>query len=120
MSTCQRMLSEHFNISARIPGTPKKPSNCYSGLERRLGAVDIAGRQQPGSRDLFPPGPETPKKVIVVGAGISGLRAASVLRRHGVEVIVVEARDRIGGRICASAQPGKSRDLGMCLSVDRG
>lgn len=38
-------------------------------------------------------------RAIVVGAGISGLAAASALRAKGWEVSVIEARDRIGGRI---------------------
>lgn len=52
--------------------------------------------------------------VIVVGAGISGLRAASVLQRHGVGVTVLEGRaDRIGGRILTSRRHGKAaRDIG--------
>jgi NADPH-dependent 2,4-dienoyl-CoA reductase/sulfur reductase-like enzyme len=56
-----------------------------------------------------------PKKVVVVGAGIAGLRAASVLRTHGVDVVVLEARpDRIGGRIYTSRKPGRAapRDIG--------
>jgi polyamine oxidase len=38
-------------------------------------------------------------RVIVIGAGIAGLTAADAARCAGVEVLVVEARDRIGGRI---------------------
>lgn len=38
-------------------------------------------------------------RVIVVGAGIAGLTAADAARCAGAEVLVVEARDRIGGRI---------------------
>jgi monoamine oxidase len=36
--------------------------------------------------------------VIVLGAGIAGLVAAYELRKAGYEVIVLEARDRVGGR----------------------
>ena len=37
--------------------------------------------------------------VVVVGAGLSGLCAAALLTRLGVRCVVLEARDRIGGRI---------------------
>lgn len=37
--------------------------------------------------------------VIVIGAGAAGLAAATVLRESGLDVVVLEARDRIGGRI---------------------
>jgi polyamine oxidase len=58
--------------------------------------------------------PSKKQHVIVVGAGISGLRAASVLQRHGIAVTILEGRpDRIGGRICTSRRDGKgARDIG--------
>jgi len=39
-----------------------------------------------------------PKKVIVIGAGVAGLSAARILHDAGVETMVLEARDRLGGR----------------------
>ena len=37
-------------------------------------------------------------EVAVVGAGYSGLAASRHLARHGVDVLVLEARHRVGGR----------------------
>ncbi|HYX19023.1 MAG TPA: FAD-dependent oxidoreductase, partial [Nostoc sp.] len=42
-------------------------------------------------------------KVLVVGAGIAGLTAAYRLRQAGVPVDIIEARSRVGGRICSLA-----------------
>lgn len=44
------------------------------------------------------------KRVVVIGAGLSGLAAARELHTQGHEVVVVEARDRIGGRIWTSSK----------------
>lgn len=38
-------------------------------------------------------------QVVVVGAGFAGLAAATKLHRAGVDVVVVEARGRVGGRV---------------------
>src|SRR5437763_1532660 len=39
------------------------------------------------------------RSVVIVGAGIAGLVSAYELRRAGYQVTVLEARDRIGGRV---------------------
>lgn len=38
-------------------------------------------------------------RVIVIGAGFAGLAAASALSAAGIDVVVLEARDRVGGRV---------------------
>lgn len=37
--------------------------------------------------------------VIVIGAGLSGLQAALLLQQAGLKVKVIEARDRVGGKV---------------------
>lgn len=39
------------------------------------------------------------RKVVVLGAGVAGLSAAYELQKKGFEVVVLEARDRVGGRV---------------------
>ena len=52
-------------------------------------------------------------RVIVIGAGISGLAAARDLRDRGYDVVVVEGRNRIGGRIWTDTSwNGMPVDLG--------
>ena len=51
--------------------------------------------------------------VVVVGAGLAGLAAASRLVDAGAEVVVVEARDRVGGRtLTLAAADGTLLDHG--------
>ena len=66
-------------------------------LSEQLGALAQAGR-----------------RVIVVGAGFSGLTAAYELSQAGYDVTVVEARGRVGGRVVSFADivPGKNVEGG--------
>ncbi len=50
--------------------------------------------------------------VIVVGAGLAGLSAASVLVEAGQEVVVLEARHRVGGRVEGGTIAGHPVELG--------
>ncbi|MCU0816643.1 MAG: FAD-dependent oxidoreductase, partial [Cypionkella sp.] len=54
-----------------------------------------------------------PATALVIGAGFAGLAAARDLAQAGVEVTVLEARDRIGGRVWTSrAWPDLPVDMG--------
>lgn len=55
--------------------------------------------------------------VLVVGAGISGLACATALRDAGVSVTVLEARDRVGGRLCTEEN---AQDDGATVPSDMG
>lgn len=53
------------------------------------------------------------QRIVVIGAGLAGLSAARLLHDAGQDVTVIEARDRIGGRIVTSrAWAGLPMDLG--------
>ena len=54
------------------------------------------------STSIAPPSAASAKRIVVVGAGIAGLTAAQTLRQQGHSVTVVEARDRLGGRLWTS------------------
>ena len=52
------------------------------------------------------------KKVYIIGAGVSGLIAANVLEKQGVNPIIIEASDRAGGRL--------KTDIVQDFQLDRG
>src|SRR3990167_1028706 len=49
---------------------------------------------------------------IVIGAGVSGLAAASTLHKKNLNILVLEARNRMGGRVYTDHSFGLPLDLG--------
>ena len=58
--------------------------------------------------------PQPPKRVLIIGAGLAGLVAAFELRRQGHEPLVLEAQNRVGGRVYTL------RDFGPGLYAEAG
>lgn len=89
--------------SSLAPGTLQGARR--SGLRA---AADIAEIAEPGER------------IAVIGAGLAGLTAARELADQGFEVVVIEARDRIGGRVQSIVDDafGTPVELGSWLVAD--
>lgn len=67
---------------------------------------------------LIHPGKTTAvKKVIIIGAGFAGLAAAKKLKEQGIDVTIVEARSRVGGRVF-SHQPATAKDAVIELGAE--
>src|SRR5690606_35909988 len=81
----RRGLGVGARIRARIPRDP--------GLEPRAAPAHGAGGILMRERM-----PGADHDVIVVGAGLAGLRAATVLTEAGLDVLVLDASDAVGGR----------------------
>jgi hypothetical protein len=52
------------------------------------------------------------ERVAVIGAGLAGANAAAILALRGYDVVVIEARDRVGGRIESRTVDGVDTELG--------
>lgn len=101
--------------------------NLYAHLHRRYGKKDGMTRREMIQRSLAAAGallisdqigfamPQGQSgRIVVVGAGFSGLAAAYELTRAGYDVTVVEARNRVGGRVISFSDivPGKNVEGG--------
>ncbi|NNL82113.1 MAG: NAD(P)-binding protein, partial [Winogradskyella sp.] len=57
-------------------------------------------------------------KIYIVGAGVSGLTAAINLERNGYRPIILEATDRVGGRVKTDLVDGYQLDHGFQVLLD--
>ena len=72
-------------------GTPVDPQP----LNTTPPPADVLATPGQGLEDI----PQNPKRVIILGAGIAGLVAGFELKRQGHDVLILEAQNRVGGRV---------------------
>jgi protoporphyrinogen/coproporphyrinogen III oxidase len=58
------------------------------------------------------------KRVVIVGSGLAGLSAAYRLQEQGCQVTVLEALDRVGGRVLSEFEDGFLFDVGPTIVTD--
>lgn len=71
--------------------------------------------QADGSPVQVPAGPDTYLPVAIIGGGLAGLTAAWHLHRAGIAFVLIEARDRLGGRILTVGADGRPAADGFDL-----
>lgn len=84
-------------------------------MTQHLGALRAAETRAPETAGSGgPSGGDLPVRVdvAVVGAGLAGLKAAQALEKRGLSVCVLEARDRVGGRLKPGTIAGHVIDRG--------
>uniref|UniRef100_A0A8C3HQ91 Amine oxidase n=1 Tax=Chrysemys picta bellii TaxID=8478 RepID=A0A8C3HQ91_CHRPI len=99
----QLFLLVAFPSLESLPGKLKKWEQCFNDPDYDE-LVDIAKNGLEKKCNS--------KKVVIVGAGISGLTAAKLLRDAGCKVLILEASGRLGGRIETYRERDWYMDLG--------
>lgn len=59
------------------------------------------------------------REVIILGAGLAGLSLAYQLKKLGFDALILEARDRVGGRIQTINHEGTTLELGATWFADK-
>ena len=77
-------------------------------LSLQVIAISTFARASQAATTLIPSNAD----IIIIGAGISGIAAARFLKSKGYNVLILEARNRIGGRIWTNNALGMPLDLG--------
>lgn len=110
-----RLLSKSVNHLGNLVDMNRREfliasSACLSGFAESGcgGGADSEEGKSGSSTPVVPP-----TSVIVIGAGMAGLAAAQKLRAAGKNVVVLEARNRLGGRLFTSSKWADAKlDLG--------
>lgn len=86
-------------------GQPEPPDEAASPTEMATARVNHQSDETPEDDDA--------DTIVVVGAGMAGLAAARALQANGFKVVMLEGRDRIGGRVWTDhSWPDAHLDLG--------
>ena len=87
-------------IIGRICDQPCRPAckRVESGGALHIAALERACADFGGPYEALPVLPPKPRRIAVVGGGLSGLTVAHDLRRKGYEVVIYEAAGRLGGQ----------------------
>jgi len=100
--------SQTYNTAGRMSWMKQDLMSCSNDFEasfQQRPAIRARGASLPSRGGIGKP------HVGVVGAGLAGLRCAEVLIEAGIKVTIIEARDRLGGRVSHHQERRKRRGL---------
>lgn len=83
-----------------------------SAFAASCGLTPLVDRNELDETDMTPNASPPVADVLILGAGIAGLAAARKLTEQGRKTLVLEARNRVGGRMWTDSSLGVPLDLG--------
>ncbi len=97
--------SKHtYNVTGQVSRMEQDLLNCSENFQAsfKLRTPTRMGSTLDGEKGARP-------HVCIVGAGLAGLRCAQVLIEQDVRVTIIEARDRLGGRVSLGGREERNR-----------